>query len=262
MLRLATNALVRLLLSPACAACDTLLEHPLDGAVCAACWGTVPMLTPPFCDLCGDPLAPIAAPFRVCRRCLEEPPTFESARSAGLYAGSLKSILHAFKYNGRRTLAGRLAELMRDAGTHVLAGADAVVPVPLHPWRAMHRGFNQAEDLARHVGLPVWQPLRRVRHGPPQARLNGRERRHNMAHAFGLRGTFIVGESAMTRRVRNKTLVLIDDVMTTGATLDGCSRALLEAGAAAVRVLTVARVPAPPPAPRLSPLPPASAPRR
>ncbi len=251
MLRLATDTLVRLLLAPACAACRQPLEHPLEGPVCRACWGTVPLLTPPLCDLCGDPLPPAAAPFRVCRRCLGDPPVFETARSAGLYAGSLKSILRAFKYEGRRTLAARLAGLMREAGASVLAEADAVVPVPMHPWRAMNRGFNQADDLARHLGLSVWQPLRRIRHGPPQAGLSGIERRQNVRHAFGVRGTFIVGwEGALARRLRNRTVVLVDDVMTTGATLEGCSQALLDAGAAAVRVLTVARVPAPPPASR------------
>lgn len=251
MLRFATDALVRLLLSPACAACRQPLEHPLDGPVCHTCWGTAPLLTPPLCDLCGDPLPPAAAPFRVCGRCLGDPPAFEVARSAGLYAGSLKSILRAFKYEGRRTLAARLAGLMREAGAGVLAEAHAVVPVPLHPWRAMHRGFNQADDLARHLGLPVWQPIRRIRHGPPQAGLSSRERRENVRHAFGLRGTFVVGwEGALARRLRNRTVVLVDDVMTTGATLDGCSRALLDAGVGTVRVLTVARVPAPRPVPR------------
>ena len=251
MLRLATNTLVRVLLAPACAACHEPLDRPLDGAVCRACWGTIPLLTPPLCDFCGDPLPLAAAPFRVCRRCLGDPAAFEMARSAGLYAGSLRSILHAFKYNGRRALAAPLAALMREAGASVLADADAVVPVPLHPWRAMHRGFNQADDLARHLGLTVWQPLRRVRHGPPQAGLSGRQRRLNVRQAFGVRGRFTVGwEGALARRLHNRTIVLVDDVMTTGATLDGCSRALLEAGAAAVRVLTVARVPAPPPRPR------------
>jgi ComF family protein len=248
MLRTAANALVRALLAPVCAACRAPLDRPMDGPVCPACWAAVPRLTPPLCDLCGDPLPPIAAPFRVCRRCLADPPRFETARSAGLYAGSLRAIIHAFKYDGRRTLAGPLAALMREAGATLFAGADAVVPVPLHPWRAMRRGFNQADDLARHLGLPVRQPIRRVQHGPPQASLNGRDRRANVTRAFGRRGGFTVGwDRDQAWRLRNQTVVLVDDVMTTGATLDACSRALLEAGVARVRVLTVARVPGPPP---------------
>ncbi len=168
-----------------------------------------------------------------------------------MYAGSLKAIIHAFKYDGRRTLAAALAALMVETGHDVLSGADAVVPVPMHPWRAMHRGFNQAEDLARQLGLPVWRPIRRVRYGPPQASLNGRNRRTNVTLAFGQRHLFSAcWDPGQSRRLRNRTVVLIDDVMTTGATLEGCSLALLEAGVARVRVLTVARVPEPLPATR------------
>lgn len=187
----------------------------------------------------------------MCHRCLAAPPRFELARSAGVHAGSLKAIIHAFKYDRRRTLAGPLAALMRQAGQEVLEGADAVVPVPLHPWRALHRGFNQAEDLAQHLGLPVWHPIRRTRQGPPQAGLNGRQRRTNVVGAFRHRAGYSIGaDPGQSRRLRNRTVVLIDDVMTTGATLDGCSLALLRAGAARVRVLTVARAPAAGLAPR------------
>lgn len=250
MLRIATNALVRLLLAPACAACRAPLEQPIDGSVCADCWRSVPRLVPPLCDLCGDPLPPAAAPFRVCSQCLAHPPRFETARSAGRYAGSLKAIVHAFKYDGRRALAAPLAALMREAGSTLLAGADAVVPVPLHPWRSAHRGFNQAEDLARHLGLPVCQPIRRIRRGPPQASLSGRQRRSNVAHAFARRSAFAAGlDLGHARRLRNRVVVLIDDVMTTGSTLDECSGALLDAGVGSVRVLTVARVPGPRPGP-------------
>jgi ComF family protein len=250
MLRTATNALVRMLLAPVCAACRAPLERPIDGGVCTGCWAGVPRLVPPLCDLCGDPLPPTAAPFRVCRRCLAAPPRFETARSAGLYAGSLKAIVHAFKYEGRRTLAAPLAALMREAGSTLLADADAVVPVPLHPWRSVHRGFNQAEDLARHLGLPVCQPIRRVRHGPPQASLRGPERRANVTQAFGRRAALVAAwDVGQARRLRNRVVVLVDDVMTTGATLDECSGALLDAGVGSVRVLTVARVPGPRPGP-------------
>jgi ComF family protein len=251
MLRTATNAIVRALLAPACAACREPLDRPIDHLVCGVCWAGIPRLSPPVCDLCGDPLPPASAPFRMCRRCLGEPPRFEAARSAGFHTGPLRAIIHAFKYDRRRMLAGPLAHLMVEAGSELLAGADAVVPVPLHPWRVMHRGFNQAEDLAQHLGLPIWRPIRRLRHGPPQASLTGRQRRLNVHGAFGRRAGFVLGwDPGQARRLRNRTVVLVDDVMTTGATLDGCSLALLEAGAASVRVLTVARVPEPRPSER------------
>ena len=238
----AANSLIRILLAPVCAACRRVLSRPLEGSVCAECWMAVPRLSAPSCDLCGDALPSSHGPFRMCGRCLTSPPAFETARSAGVYAGSLRALIHAFKYDRRRTLAAPLAALMRVAGMDVLGDADAVVPVPLHPLRALHRGFNQADDLARHLNLPVWRVLRRTRYGPPQATLASRDRPGNVWRSFGPSFSLSLGAGPGGRhRLHNTTVVLIDDVMTTGATLDACSRVLIEAGAARVRALTVAR---------------------
>lgn len=208
-------------------------------------------LAQPLCDLCGDSLPASAGVFRMCTRCLATPPGFDAARSAGVYAGSLRAAIHAFKYERRRTLAAPLAGLMQAVGDELLADADAVVPVPLHPWRAIHRGFNQSDDLARHLGLPVWRVLRRIRMGPSQSRLTGTQRRSNVEHAFSTRFSLSLGLGASgAARLRRSTVVLIDDVMTTGATLDACSRVLVEAGASSVRALTVARALTSPPGPR------------
>jgi ComF family protein len=172
------------------------------------------------------------------------------ARSAGLYDGSLRAIVHAFKYRQCRALARPLAALMARAGADVLDGADAVVPVPLHPARAWRRGFNQADDLARALDLPVWRVLRRARHGPPQATLPAARRHGNVRLAFAL--ARLAAWRADTR-LRNRVVVLVDDVMTTGATLDACAEVLLAAGVRSVRALTAARAvagrPAPPPPP-------------
>ena len=172
------------------------------------------------------------------------------ARSAGAYEGSLRELVHAFKFEGRRQLAEPLANLMCRRGLHVLEGADAVVPVPLHPVRLLRRGFNQADDLAREVGLPVWRLLRRRRHGPPQASLPAPRRRANLRRAYAMSLRCALPES-MRRAFAGRTVVLIDDVMTTGATLDACARTLLENGVRDVRALTVARAvvtrPHPPP---------------
>jgi ComF family protein len=176
------------------------------------------------------------------------------ARSLGRYEGSLRNVVHALKYRGRRALAEPLAKRLCETGVDLLAGADAVVPVPLHPWRLWKRGFNQADDLARQLGPPVWPVLRRVRHGPPQASLPAARRRAAVRDAFGVRGGAlrIAVMPLGARPLRGSVVVLIDDVMTTGATLDACSQALLDAGVRSVRVLTVARAvtgrpPAPPP---------------
>ena len=171
------------------------------------------------------------------------------ARSAGRYDGPFRLVIHTFKYEHRRPLAAPIAQLMVAAGTEVLAGADAVVPVPLHPWRALRRGFNQADDLAIHLGLPVWRALRRTRHGPPQASLPASQRGDNVGNAFAC--------SWMSRlwsgRLRGRTVVLVDDVMTTGATLDACSAVLLAAGVRNVRALTAARAVVAQPLRRLEP---------
>jgi ComF family protein len=180
------------------------------------------------------------------------------ARSGGRYEGSLRSIVHAFKFDGRRALAMPLATLMRTAGAAVLDGADVLIPVPLHPWRALQRGFNQADDLAVALGLPVWRVLTRRRHGPPQTSLLAPGRRVNVRNAFRVGGhlqtavSLVAGrrDPRMNGRLRGRDVVLIDDVMTTGATLEACGRVLVSAGVRSVRALTAARVASPLPPPR------------
>ena len=245
----AANGLVRTFLAPSCAGCDTVLERPLAGPVCDACWRAVVRITPPFCLICGDALPTGTA--SMCARCDANPPRFTMARSAGRYDGPLRNVIHVFKYGRRRPLATPLARLMMASASEVLAGADAVVPVPLHPWRALRRGFNQADDLALHLGLPVWRVLRRTRHGPSQASLPAGQRGSNVVGAFRSRPMFGWLKPWSVRDLRDRTVVLVDDVMTTGATLDACSAVLLAAGVRSVRALTAARAvatrPAPPP---------------
>ena len=243
-----TNAIVRFVLEPTCAACNAPLTHPLAGPVCATCWLGVARITPPCCVRCGEPQAPWRSGQPLCARCRRRETSLAIARSAARYEGSLRLILHAFKYGGRRLLAAPLAALMLTAAEDLLRDADAVVPVPLHPWRAWRRGFNQADDLARHLDVPVWRVLRRARHGPPQAGLPAAQRHANVRAAFALR------RGPPTWRVRNRVVVLIDDVMTTGATLEACAAVLRESGVRSVRALTVARAAAARPEP-LAPTP-------
>jgi ComF family protein len=234
------DGLVRVLLAPSCAACDAALARPLRSPVCPGCWRALPIITPPTCVRCGDALASWRTSGPVCARCRRHEPAFLIARSAGRYDGPLRALVHAFKFHGRRTLARPLGALMRDAGRDLLMGADAVVPVPLHPWRAFTRGFNQADDLARELGLPVWRALRRVRHGPPQSALPAARRHANVRAAFAL-GRCAALAGARQPTGRHRSVVLIDDVMTTGATLDACARVLRAAGVRQVAALTLAR---------------------
>jgi ComF family protein len=165
------------------------------------------------------------------------PPAFSCARAAGEYEGALRDIVHALKYDGRRSLAAPLAALMRESGSDLLLHADLVVPVPLHPWRRLRRGFNQADDLAGRLEMPVCRALWRERATRPQTGLRPAERRRNVRHAFRV--------SPLVRRSRlhGARVVLVDDVRTTGATLDACARALRDAGAHEVVALTAAQAP-------------------
>jgi ComF family protein len=172
--------------------------------------------------------------FNCCRRCQQDRPCVSRARAIGVYDGALRAIVHALKYDARRSLAAPLGALMRARGDAVLRDAAYVVPVPLHPSRRRERGFNQARDLAGHLGLPVVEALARVHRTTPQAQLSAAGRRENVRDAF--RTTRLV------RRLIGATVVLVDDVSTTGATLDACAQTLKDAGIREVRALTAARV--------------------
>lgn len=247
-----SNSILRALLAPTCAACDRPLHAPLDGAICDTCATQLPCIPAPICPRCGDHYPAHGADESLCGRCRGAAPAFDCARSAGVYDGSLRGMVHALKYRRRRMIAPWLASRMRMEGAAVLRDADAVVPVPLHAWRQWQRGFNQADDLAMGLGLPVWRVLRRQRRGPPQASLPASARAANARGAYAL----CRRERFRTSRLRGATVVLVDDVMTTGATLEACARVLRSADVASVRVLTAARavtVRSSPPLPRPRP---------
>ncbi len=231
------DAALSVLFAPECAACAQPLERPTAGAVCPDCWQSIRPLTPPLCDRCGDSLPSWRdAPSQdlVCARCRRLPHRIHCARAVGAYDGALRAIIHALKYDGRRSLARPLAQMMRSRGVEILAAGDVAVPVPLHPARRRERGFNQAEDLARHIGLPVVAALRRTRRTAVQAELPAAQRHGNV------RGAFAAAQDATSLRGRH--VVLIDDVSTTGATLDACAAVLNDCGARSVLALTAARV--------------------
>jgi ComF family protein len=199
-------------LAPVCAACRAPLEHPTRGAVCEDCWAAVVPTSPLGCDT----LLPVIT----------------LATAIGPYEARLRDVIHALKYDPRPTIAKHLAARMRATGAAVLAGADMAVPVPLHRSRERSRGFNQARKLALHLGLPVCDVMVRTKKTESQADLPA-ERRH-----ANVRGAFAVNPGMP---VKDRVIVLVDDVRTTGATLCACASALLDAGAAEVRALTAAR---------------------
>jgi ComF family protein len=261
----AGNALIRGLFAPQCVACASVLDQPLGSPVCPACWRGVLPIPHPACRRCSDALPQTWPPESPCRRCQGRPSPIGVVRAAGCYEGALRDIIHAFKYRRHRLLADPLAELMRRAGADLLASADIVIPVPLHPWRAVARGFNQADDLALRLGPPVWRLLRRVRAGPPQATLIAEQRAANVRRAFSLRNErrgFLRLVSRAPPLFSRLSVVLIDDVMTTGETMEACGEVLREAGVERISGLTVARAVAGRPAARHSPPRPWAVPRQ
>jgi ComF family protein len=233
------NALLSVVLAPTCAACDQPLDNPAQTVICPTCWRSIRPLTPPFCAVCSDPLPSWRdTSSERCARCRRIRGAISRGRAVGDYDGALRGILHALKYGGRRSIAPALSALMRVHGNAVLAGADVVIPVPLHWRRRWTRGFNQAAELAAGLGLPVLHALRRSRNTPSQTDLPASQRHANVRRAFGIRrGVHLTG----------LCVVLVDDVSTTGATLEACARILSKGGARDVRTLTAARVVTRPP---------------
>lgn len=156
------------------------------------------------------------------------------------YEGRMKDIIHALKYDRRRSISPRLSALMRERGQRVLNDADCVIPVPLHPRRQYRRGFNQAYDLALHLGPPVISLLARVKYTRSQIDLPKHQRQENVREAFAMidRPPLRCGDGPLGPSI----VVLVDDVSTTGATLESCARVLKAAGVTEVRALTAARV--------------------
>ncbi len=231
--------------APPCAACGHVLTQPLRSAVCDTCWNAIAPFTGPTCATCGVPLpAWRTTSHRLgrCARCRRRPPVLTRQASIGPYDGALRDVLHALKYGRRPSVVPDLCSRLREAGSAVLDGVDACVPVPLHWRRRWTRGFNQAKWLARGLGPPVVSLLRRARHTPPQVGLPAAGRRRNVQGAFAWNETGGRRLGAAAGRLPPGTiLVLVDDVATTGATLDACARVLRAHGAADVRALTAAR---------------------
>ena len=219
------DALLDLLYPRECAACGTRIADAGRLAFCAACEGTLEWIAPPACPRCGA-----GKPGGRCGECDGRPFRFGGATALGRYEGRLREFLLALKFRGSRHLAD---EFGRRLAARLERRADLVVPVPMSRWKLLFRGYNAAalvaERLARHAGLPyAGQALRKVRRTKPQAELEREARLVNPKGAYRASGVHGV-------------VLLVDDVLTTGATADACAEALFEAGAAEVHVAVVAR---------------------
>lgn len=228
-----------LVLPPRCLGCGLAVEDP--GRLCAGCWRTLLFLAPPQCRLCGYPLPHALPEAPLCGACAADPPAYDRARAALRYDDGSRGLILAFKHADRTDTAPAFGRWLARAGAELLAEADLIAPVPLHRWRLLKRGYNQAailaQALARETGATLLPDLlQRVRATASQQGLGGRARLLNItAGAFR-------AHPWHRRRIDGARVLLVDDVLTTGATVEACARVLCRAGAAGVDVLTLARV--------------------
>ncbi|KAB0265210.1 ComF family protein [Microvirga brassicacearum] len=230
--------LLGLVYPPTCIACQGATGAP--HALCATCWSGIRFIDRPYCERLGTPFSvdlgmPLHSPAA-----LADPPVFGRARAVAEYDGIASALVHRLKYGDRLELARALGSMMARAGAELLGDTDVIVPVPLHRFRLWQRRFNQAMALAavvaRDSGLPC-DPflLSRVKRTRQQVGLTKAQRQQN------LQGAFRVSDDVRAR-LQDKRVLLIDDVLTTGATANAASRALLRGGAASVDILAFARV--------------------
>jgi len=239
------NSLIDLIYPPRCSLCQAFLQDKAvlhggpDLPFCETCFKDFTEIKSPICSLCGRPFSDGTEQDRVCEDCLRKRPSYDIARAPYLYDGALMTAIHELKYAQRSHLADSLGSLLASfAQTWIgeLKGS-LVMPVPLHPRRLRARGFNQSLLLARCVASKTcadldFLSLRRTRFTKPQTELSSEERKRNVRKAF---------EVVNREAVKERTILLVDDVATTGSTLNECAKALRRAGADGVLCLVVAR---------------------
>jgi ComF family protein len=236
-LRATFGLVVDVALPQLCASCR---EPVGDAGVCAACWSKLSFIAAPYCERLGIPFTYDPGPGILSMEAIADPPAYHRARAAVRYDDVARTLVHALKYGDRLDLAPTMGRWMATAGKPLLDGADALVPVPLHWRRQWARRFNQsallAEVVAKAANTPVsYRALKRVKPTPQQVGLS------QAARAQNVQGAFRVPPDGKAE-VAGRRLILVDDVLTSGATMDACARALLRAGAAQVDALVFARV--------------------
>jgi ComF family protein len=231
------HAALDALYPPTCLACRAATDR--HGALCPRCWSTMRFIERPFCERLGTPFEQDLGQGLISPQAMADPPAFSRARAVARFEdGPARTLVHRLKYSDRAELSRPIGSWMARAGADILADADLLAPVPLHALRLWRRQFNQAAALATEISRQTGRPcnpaaLRRVKATRSQVGLSRTQRAENV------QGAFRIAESAV---VRDLNVVLVDDVLTSGATANAASRALLRAGARRVDVLVFARV--------------------
>lgn len=239
----AGRMLLDVILPPHCLSCGVIVDEP--GSLCPECWDKVTFLGPPLCGHCGMPFEFDVGEQALCAACIRRPPIYERARAVLNYDDASRDLILGFKHADRTEAAPAFGRWLARAGGELIAEADIIAPVPLHWARLWRRRYNQSALLAQALArttraggrhLPVIPDLLvRHRRTPPQGGLGAAGRARNVRGAFRINAKF-------QARVRGARVLLVDDVLTTGATVEACARVLLRSGAGAVDVLTLARV--------------------
>lgn len=237
-LRAAGRLALDFLLPPTCPITGERVSTP--GLLSARGWSELQFIDDPVCALCGAPFVHDEGEGAICASCAAEPPSFDAARAAVVYGEASHKLIVAFKHQDRTDLAPLLASWLVRAGAGFVPPDALVVPCPLHPMRLMARRYNQAAMLAIAFGKATGRELaldalRRVKRTPPQKEMSAAERKRNVAGAFA-------AADSWRDRLEGRRIVLIDDVLTTGATLSAATRAIKKAGATRVDALVLARV--------------------
>jgi ComF family protein len=228
-----------LVLPPCCIHCHTITSN--YHSLCSICWNQVYFLSTPRCCCCGWPL-----PYEgieansLCGKCLSQPPLFSQALSIFAYRGTIRSLILKLKQQDTTSLIPCLAQFLLTHGRPLFENTDLLIPVPLHRWRLLKRGFNQASLLSnfvsQHTNIPTYSNiLIRSKPTKPQSSLTKLQRQANLKNAFQIK-------NSKAQILKNKSVLLLDDIWTTGTTLQECCRTLLRAGAKEIKVLTLTRV--------------------
>ncbi len=236
--RAGLSNLADLIMPPVCRGCSTnLADHD---ALCPACWSQIDFIRAPLCDRLGLPMPFDTGGTMVSAAALAKPPAYDRARAVASYSGLMRDLVHDLKFRDRHDMRRLLSRWMRETGGELIADADVIVPVPLSRLRLMQRHFNQAALLAQDVAVGTrltYAPLAliRSRKTKQQVGLTRRERKLNVAGAFTVPAKY-------QQLIAGRNILLIDDVITTGATVGACAKALKKGGARHVDVLAMALV--------------------